>query len=95
PVIQERGVEKGEETVTLRLHVVDEFTAIGKMDYTVNSNKKWRGVIPDDLVFDTLEEEFTITIEDLKAGEHIITVRVSDDVGNTTYRTFEITLPGS
>ncbi|MHC4060302.1 MAG: flagellar hook assembly protein FlgD [Planctomycetota bacterium] len=95
PVIQERSVEKGEETVTLRLHVVDEFTAIGKMDYTVNSNKKWRGALPDDLVFDTLEEDFTITIEDLKAGEHIITVRASDDVGNTTYRTFEITLPGS
>ena len=47
-------------------------------------------VLPDDMVYDTTEEEFTIVIEKLEIGEHIITVRISDDVGNTTYKTFEV-----
>jgi hypothetical protein len=46
--------------------------------------------MPDDLVYDTTEEDFTIVIEDLEAGEHIIAVKVSDAVGNTTYKTFEL-----
>ncbi|MHC4156366.1 MAG: hypothetical protein ACYST6_15795 [Planctomycetota bacterium] len=41
----------------------------------------------------TTDEDFTIVIEDLKAGEHIIAVRVSDDAGNTTYKTFEVAVP--
>ena len=32
---------------------------------------------------------------DLDAGEHIISVKVSDDVGNTTYKTFEVDVVGS
>lgn len=50
--------------------------------------------MPDDLVHDTTDESFTIVIEELEAGEHIIAVRISDDVGNITYRTFELNLPG-
>ena len=33
--------------------------------------------------------------EKLKAGEHIISVRVKDDVGNTTYKTYELNIGGS
>jgi hypothetical protein len=51
--------------------------------------------VPDDLVYDTTDEDFTIAIEQLDAGEHIIAVRASDDVGNTTYKTFEVTVAGS
>jgi hypothetical protein len=29
-------------------------------------------------------------IDDLKAGEHVISIRASDDVGNTTYKSFEL-----
>ncbi len=46
--------------------------------------------MPDDLVYDTTEEDFSIVIEQLEAGEHVIAVRVSDDLGNTTYKTFEV-----
>jgi hypothetical protein len=76
--------------VTIILTVTDELSVIGKVDYTVNSNDKWIGVIPDDQVFDTMSEEFSIVIEDLQAGENVIAVRAADDVGNTSYRTFQI-----
>jgi len=95
PVIKEHKLEKATKTVTLKLLVVDELSAIGKVDYTVDSNAEFKGVMPDDLVYDTTEENLTIVINDLKAGEHIITVRVRDQVGNTTYKTFETTISGN
>ena len=39
-----------------------------------------------------MEEKFTIMIEELDAGEHVIAVRASDDIGNTTYKTFDVNL---
>ncbi len=90
PIIKKHAIEKNGKTITLNLQVSDEFSAIGKLDYTVDSNAEWTGAIPDDLVYDTTEENFTIVIEKLQSGVHIITIRISDDVGNTTYKTFEV-----
>ncbi len=95
PVIKTVPIEKDKKTVTLKLQVSDEFSAIGKVHYTVDSNAEWIGALPDDLVYDTTDEDFTIVIEELEVGEHIIAVRVSDDVGNTTYKTFEVNVTGS
>jgi hypothetical protein len=95
PVIKKYSIEKNGKTITLRLEVLDELSAIGQVRYTVDSNAEWIGAMPDDLVYDTTDEYFTIVIEDLQAGEHIIAVKVSDDVGNTTYRTFEVKIAGS
>ena len=95
PVIKKYSIEKNGKTITLRLEVFDELSAIGQVHYTVDSNAEWIGAMPDDLVYDTTSEYFTIVIEDLQAGEHIIAVKVSDDVGNTTYRTFEVNIAGS
>ncbi len=92
PVIKKHAIEKDNETLTLKLQASDEFSVIGKLDYTIDSNAEWIGAIPDDQVYDTTEEDFTIMIEKLQLGEHIITVRISDDVGNETYKTFELNL---
>jgi hypothetical protein len=73
----------------ITFRALDELSAIGSVHYTVNSNDKWIGALPDDLVYDTTSEDFTIVIEDLEAGDSVIAVRVRDDVGNTTYKTFE------
>jgi hypothetical protein len=77
----------------LGIEVADELSAIDKLDYTIDSNDDWIGTVPDDLVYDTTEENFTIRInaeEDLPKGDHVITVKVSDAVGNTTYKTLEV-----
>ncbi|MBA7706509.1 hypothetical protein ES703_115363 [subsurface metagenome] len=94
PVIKTAPVRKDKKTVTLKLQVSDEFSAVGKVHYTVDSNAEWIGTLPDDLVYDTTDENFTVVIEELEPGEHIIAVRVSDDVGNTTYKTFEVNVTG-
>jgi hypothetical protein len=48
--------------------------------------------VPDDLVYDTTSENFTIRIdaEELPKGDHVITVKVSDANDNTTYKTLEV-----
>ncbi len=94
PVIRKYAVEKSGKAATLKLQVTDELTAIGKLGYTVDSNAEWQSALPDDLVFDTTEESFTILTEELEPGEHILAVRISDDVGNTTYKTFELSVLG-
>lgn len=94
PVIIKSDVKAAGDKVTLKLTVKDEFTAIGLVYYTVDSNSDWIGTIPDDLVYDTTEEDFTIVVEKLKAGEHIIALKLSDDVGNTAYKTFEVDTSG-
>jgi len=77
----------------LGIEAADELSAIDKLEYTIDSNDRWISTVPDDLVYDTKDENFTIRIdaeEDLPKGDHVITVRLSDAVGNTTYKTLEV-----
>ena len=77
------------------IEVQDELSAIGKLEYTIDSNSDWIGTVPDDLVYDTTDENFTIKIDakkDLPKGDHVLTIKVSDAVGNTTYKTFEVNI---
>jgi len=79
----------------LGVEIADELSAIGKLEYTIDSNARWISTVPDDLVYDTMDENFTIRIdaeEDLPKGDHVITVRVSDANGNTTYKTLEVNI---
>ena len=92
PVVKEYSIDSSTGDVTLKLEIFDELSAINQVDYTIDSNADWVGTIPDDLVYDTTDEKFTIVIKDLKAGEHIISVKTSDAVGNTTYKTFKVSV---
>ncbi len=92
PFIKNHTINKKGETLTLKLNVSDELSAIGKVEFTVDSNAKWKGVVPDDFVYDTTSEDFTIEIEKFAAGQHIIALRLLDDVGNTTYKTYEVNI---
>ncbi len=94
PAIAKHAIEQVDKTITLRLQVADEFSVIGKLDYTIDSNAQWINAVPDDQVYDTTEEDFTIVIEKPEAGEHVIAVRVGDDVGNATYKSFEVDVSG-
>jgi len=92
PAVTEHAIEASGKKATLKMRVVDELTTVGVVQYTVDSNAKWKGTIPDDGLFDTTDESFTIVTEELEPGEHIVSVRIADDVGNATYRTFEVTI---
>ncbi|MBL7214081.1 MAG: hypothetical protein ISS71_00215 [Phycisphaerae bacterium] len=93
PEIKESAVNVTGDSVQLRLSVEDAYTVVGKVQYTVDSNDQWMGTLPEDSVYDTRAENFTIHISDLKSGEHVIAVAVSDDLDNTMYQTFDVTIP--
>ncbi|HXK36667.1 MAG TPA: hypothetical protein VJ553_03750, partial [Candidatus Paceibacterota bacterium] len=94
PVIRKYAIEKNGKAATIKLQITDELSVISKLEYTVDSNAEWKGSLPDDFVCDTTDESFTVTTEELEPGEHIVALKITDDVGNTTYKTFELSLPG-
>ncbi len=95
PVIEKSLITQSDgKTITLKLRVSDKLSVIGEVNYTIDSNAEWRSAVPDDLVYDTTDERFTIKTEKLQPGEHIISVKISDDVGNVTYKTYEVSMPG-
>jgi len=90
PVIEKSSLDKEKLTAVLKLKTRDALSAIEKVQYTVNSNSEWKSSLPDDKVYDTTEEEFTIEVKDLDEGENVIAVKVMDKVGNTTYKSFQL-----
>jgi hypothetical protein len=88
PVIESSNLRTEGSEVTMSLEIKDEFTAIGKVSYTVDSNAGWIAALPDDMVYDTTDEFFTIVIEDLEPGEHVVALKIADDLENTMYKTF-------
>ena len=94
PVIRKYAIEKNGKIATLKLQITDELSAIEKLEYTVDSNAEWKGSLPDDFVCDTTDESFTVTTGELEPGEHVIALKMADDVGNVTYKTFELNTAG-
>jgi len=92
PVVVKYKLEKTGKNVTIKVTVNDELSAIGKVEYTVDSDANWIGIVPDDLIYDTTSEDFTILVEKLSAGQHIISLKLADAVGNTTYKTYEVNI---
>lgn len=93
PVIETADVQLDGSEAVIKLSVRDAFTVLGKVAWTVNSDEQWNSVLPDDQVYDTVTETFTLRAVDLKSGPSIIAVSVADDLGNTLYKTFEVDVP--
>jgi hypothetical protein len=92
PEIKWAHLRVEDNNVVAELLVEDAFSVLGSVRYTVNSNEKWITALPDDLVYDTLSESFTIKIEGLDVGDHVIAFSIADDLGNTRYKTYEVTI---
>ncbi len=92
PVVELHTISRAGGVITLKMIVSDELSAIGKVEYTIDSNEKWKGVVPDDSVYDTTSEDVTIVVEGLPAGEHVIALKLADDIGNTTYKSVEVNI---
>ncbi len=90
PEITQHTLDAQSKVVTLSVTVKDEFTALKKLDYTVDGNDKWLSGVPADRVYDTTQEQFDLLVNDLDPGEHVITVRVKDDLDNVTYKSYDV-----
>lgn len=93
PAIAQSAVTVESDDVVLSLSIRDALSVLGKVQYTVDSSENWMTAMPDDLVYDTLTETFTIRIKDLEAGRHVVAVMMADDAENTAYKTWEVDVP--
>ncbi|MBL7106242.1 MAG: WD40 repeat domain-containing protein [Phycisphaerae bacterium] len=90
PLIIEEVLKAEGGEVILGFKAVDKFSAIGEVAYTLDSNEKWTNLLPQDMVFDTTEEEFSVRIDSVESGEHVLALRAKDAAGNVSYKTFDI-----
>ncbi len=88
PTLTNKRIEIADKSVTVKFDLTDEYSTIGKVRYTINSKDKWNSVLPDDLIYDTKTESFTIVINELTQGEHVIAVEITDGLENTKYESF-------
>jgi sugar lactone lactonase YvrE len=90
PTVEKFQLKTEGKSAILTLTAVDQLSTIGSLAYTIDSNKEWNNVLPDDGVFDTSTESFTIKTGTLEPGSHIIAVKIADAEENTMYKTFEV-----
>lgn len=95
PPLFEHGplAEVKDKQVVVSARVADALSAIKAMDYAVDSTEQWRGLLPEDLLADSTQEDFRVSITGLPAGAHVITLRVSDSHGNRAYRSVQVRIP--
>lgn len=93
PDIKEADLAVKGKNLVLRFRAVDQFSAIGQAQFTIDSSEDWIGLLPEDLVFDTTNEWITLHLDDQESGDHVLALAVSDDPGNTKYQTFDFTIP--
>jgi hypothetical protein len=93
PVIGDLKVEPAgaEQKVTLR--VVDRAGVVAALDYSVDRADHWQRRLPDDTMADSPEERYTIALKDLAKGPHTLTVRATDERGNTSFETVSVNVP--
>jgi len=59
----------------------DEASALQSAEYSIDAGR-WIPVHPGDGIIDSREESFTIELDGLEQGEHVVTLRVADQADN-------------
>ena len=80
---QHRRIEP--EQLTLTIAAKDHLSMIDQAAYALDSADRWQALLPDDLIFDSTTETFTIKITDLAPGPHVVVLRAIDFKGNAGY----------
>ncbi|QQE11903.1 hypothetical protein JD969_00030 [Planctomycetota bacterium] len=82
PVANDLQVKVSGRNATLFGTALDNFSPIHKIGYLLDDEEFFHPVLPDDLIFDSTQETFSVTLPDLLAGQHVVTVKISDERGN-------------
>ncbi|NLX14873.1 MAG: hypothetical protein GXY44_14655 [Phycisphaerales bacterium] len=80
----------GKNHVRIHARLEDTASRIKSVSYKVDNQADWMPLAADDGIFDSRSETVTFTVEDLEPGPHLISLRVSDEQGNTRYVSREV-----
>ncbi len=81
PQVQVLGRKVSGHTAEVRFQAQDATSPLQAAEVSTDG-KPWQDVLSDDGIVDSQTETFTIRVEHLKPGEHIITLRAYDTAGN-------------
>jgi hypothetical protein len=79
---------------TVEVRIGDKTSRLVKVDRVVDGDEdEARPLLSTDGILDTSTEDFEIRIEDLESGEHSLTVRAEDELGNLGASSTVFTIP--
>ena len=92
PVLElEAPQVEGSRTV-LKFKAHSQASVIHQTEYSVDSGE-WNILFPEDGIADSGSEQYTLGTEEMGSGEHAITIRVVDSVGNIGTGRTSISIP--
>ena len=77
-----RVKRNGDNSITVSLTATDATSLIASARYSLDASG-WKYLLPEDGLFDSNSEKISFTLADVAPGEHVISVIVTDAVGNT------------
>ncbi len=75
----------GAGKVSITASVKDETTILSSAKYAVDARDA-EYLLPVDGLFDSREEQFEFSVDDIETGEHSVSLIVTDDAGNTSIK---------
>ncbi len=74
--------EQQDNTVFLTVIAQDDFSRLKHAEYAVDGDE-WLLIFPDDLVTDSRDEKYSISLSELEKGNHVLTFKTTDLFDNT------------
>lgn len=81
PGLADLGVSADRGSVSVVGRVEDRLSAVARVEVAIDYGE-WRSAFADDGMFDSLAEGFALSVSDLGAGEHSVSIRAIDRAGN-------------
>lgn len=69
------------DQVVLRFKAQSHVSVVHQVEYSIDSGE-WNILLPEDGISDSRLEQYMLRAEKISSGEHVITIRVVDSVGN-------------
>ncbi len=85
PVLDVQNAVNGNR-ITVSGTAKDAWSPIQSLAYTLDDDDEYHAILPGDLIFDSTQESWDVTISDLSPGPHVLTLRATDTRGNTVYK---------
>ena len=81
PQVQVQQTSRTGHSATARFRALDQASVLTRAEYAVDAEPP-RPLFSGDGIVDSKQETFLVEIDDMAAGEHLITLRVYDSAGN-------------
>lgn len=81
PMVRHIRVESSGGRVVAKFEAQDAASMLRRAEYSLDAGP-WTPVFSDDGIIDSKSETFSVMLDKLKPGEHLVTLRVADSAGN-------------